>query len=74
MRTRIQVPLEDRPRIVGLTASFCSGKCDKLIAKRHDIEKLLNAQMWALSEEQEKQLALADRVFRRVCSTLVPLI
>jgi hypothetical protein len=68
MRTRTQVPLEARPRIVGLTASFCSGKCDKLITKRHNIEALLNAKMWALSVEQEKQLTLS-RVFRRFCST-----
>ena len=42
MKTCTQVPLEDRPRIVGLTASFCS-------RKRHDIEELLNAQWYVVN-------------------------
>ena len=38
-------PADQRPRVVGLTASFVSGKCDNLITKRHDLEALLQASM-----------------------------
>ena len=63
------VPRQQRPRIVGLTASFCIGKCDNLISKRHDIEALLDSQMWAPSAEQLEALALPQErpgVFHRV--------
>jgi len=40
------------PRIVGLTASFVNGKCQNLTAKRHNLEALLLAEMWAPRPEQ----------------------
>lgn len=39
------------PRIVGLTASFVSDKCDNLMFKRHNLEALLHAKMWAPDPE-----------------------
>jgi len=49
------IPEANRPRIVGLTASFVNGKTENLISKRHDLEALLLARMWAPS------LDLAER-------------
>ena len=43
------IPEANRPRIVGLTASFVNGKTENLISKRHDLEALLLARMWAPS-------------------------
>ena len=55
------VPMADRPRIVGLTASFVSGKTDNLVAKRQDLEALLCAQMWAPSTNLEAERKLEWR-------------
>ena len=41
------IPEADCPRVVGLTASFVNGKVENVIAKRHGLEALLHATMWA---------------------------
>jgi len=43
---------QELPRIVGLTASFVNGKCQNLITKRHNLEALMQAEMWAPCPEQ----------------------
>jgi len=54
-------PMADRPRIVGLTASFVSGKTDNLVSKRQTLEALLCAQMWAPSTNLEAERKLEWR-------------
>jgi ERCC4-related helicase/uncharacterized membrane protein YgcG len=57
------------PRIVGLTASFVSGKCDNLISKRHDLEALLHASLWAPDPEH---LQKPDLAYERIDDWLPP--
>jgi hypothetical protein len=41
-----ETPDADRPRIVGLTASFVNSKVEGLITNRHGLEALLHATIW----------------------------
>jgi hypothetical protein len=53
-----RIPEADRPRIVGLTASFVNGRIENLISKRHDLEALLLARMWAPSLDVAEKRSL----------------
>ena len=63
---------EERPRIIGLTASFVNGKCENLISKRRTLESLLQAQMWVPSKENPSSDMDEDRKFSRVDGWALP--
>ena len=61
---------DERPRIIGLTASFVNGKCENLILKRRILESLLQARMWVPSKENPS--SEEDRKFIRVDGWAIP--
>ena len=65
----LETPDADRPRVVGLTASFVNGKVENLITKRHGLEALLHATMWGPEIGSVEQRSLE---WRRVDGWLCP--